>query len=56
MGYKTKIQQINREKSRQYYVNLPSAIVQAMDFKKGACFEWSVKDKDTLTLKRYMGE
>lgn len=52
MGYKTKIQLIDRGESRQYYVNMPSAIAQAMNFKKGECFEWSIVDKNTLTLRR----
>lgn len=52
MGYETKIQLIDRGKSKQYYVNMPMAIAQAMDFKKGECFEWCVEDKDTLILRR----
>jgi len=52
MGYKTKIQLIDRKKSKQYYVNMPSAIAQAMNFKKGELFEWSIVDKNTLRLKR----
>lgn len=52
MGYKTKIQLIDRGESRQYYVNMPSAIAQAMNFKKGECFEWIIEDKDALTLRR----
>lgn len=52
MGYKTKIQMISRGRSRQCYVNMPSAIAQAMDFKKGECFEWSIVDGNTLRLKR----
>lgn len=55
MGYKTKIQMIDRGTSRQYYVTLPRAIAQAMDFKKGEFFEWSVEDKDTLILRRSRG-
>ncbi len=52
MGYKSKIQLIDRGISRQYYVTLPSAIAQAMDFKKGESFEWNIEDKDTLILRR----
>lgn len=52
MGYLTKIQLIERKNSRQFYVNMPSAIAQAMDFKKGECFEWSIVNKDALSLKR----
>jgi antitoxin component of MazEF toxin-antitoxin module len=52
MGYKTKVQRIDRENSKQHYVNMPSAIAQSMNLKKGECFEWSVEDRDTLILKR----
>lgn len=52
MGYKTRIQCIERKNSKQFYVNMPSAIAQAMDFKKGECFEWAIVNKDALSLKR----
>ena len=52
MGYKTKIQRIDRENSKQYYVNMPSAIAQGMNFRKRECFEWIVEDGDTLILRR----
>ncbi len=52
VGYQTRIQCIERKNSKQFYVNMPSAIAQAMDFKKGECFEWSIVNKDLLSLKR----
>ncbi len=52
MGYKTKIQRIDRENSKQYYANMPSAIAQGMNLRKGECFEWIVEDGDTLILRR----
>lgn len=52
MGYKTKIQLIKRMKSMQWYVNFPSAIAQAMEFKKGEIFEWVIENKNLLKLVR----
>jgi antitoxin component of MazEF toxin-antitoxin module len=55
MGCKTKIQLIERKKSKQWYVNFPMAIAQAMDFEKGEEFEWMVENKNLLYLKRSRG-
>lgn len=52
MGYKTKIQLIKRKKSEQWYVNFPYQVAQVMEFKQGEEFEWFLKDKRTLQLKR----
>lgn len=52
MGYPTKIQLIKRPKSEQWYINFPSAIAQAMEFKKGEMVEWLIEDKKKLILKR----
>lgn len=52
MGYPTKIQLIKREASEQWYINLPSAVAQAMEFKKGEIVEWVIKNKDRMELKR----
>jgi len=35
MGFKTKVQLINRKTSQQWYVNFPSACAQMMNFQKG---------------------
>jgi antitoxin component of MazEF toxin-antitoxin module len=52
MGFSTKIQLIKRKASEQWYVNLPSAVAQAMEFEKGEVVEWVVEDKYKMTLKR----
>lgn len=52
MGYPTKVQLIQRNTSKQWYVNLPSALAQAMEFAKSEVVEWVIKDKDTLVLHR----
>jgi hypothetical protein len=52
MGYPTKVQQITRKSSKQFYISFPQALAQAMGFRKSEVVEWEVRDKDTLTLKR----
>ena len=52
MGFPTKIQLIKRAKSEQWYINLPAAVAQAMEFEKGEIVEWIVEDKQRMTLKR----
>lgn len=53
MGFPTKIQVIQRKDSEQYYINLPSAVAQAMEFSKGETVEWIVHDKGHLILSRH---
>ena len=52
MGYPTKVQVIQRQKSQQWYINFPSALAQACEFLRGEVVEWVVKDKRTLILRR----
>jgi len=52
MGFPTKIQLIKRIASEQWYVNLPSAVAQAMEFQKGEVVEWVIEDKQRMTLTR----
>jgi len=52
MGFKTKIQLINRKASQQWYINFPSACAQMMEFKKGETVEWTVTESGDLLLKR----
>ena len=52
MGFSTKIQLIKRKASEQWYINLPSAVAQAMEFEKGEVVQWIIKDKHQMTLKR----
>ncbi len=52
MGYLTKIQKVVRPTNQSFYVNLPSAIAQAMDIEKGEKFEWIIENKNLLLLQR----
>ena len=52
MGFPTKVQTIKRKGSEQWYINFPSAIVQACEFDYGEPVEWVLEDRFTLTLKR----
>jgi len=52
MGYPTRVQLIQRKASRQWYVNFPTALANAMEFRKGEVVEWIVQDKDTLIVRR----
>ena len=52
MGYPTKVQLIKRAKSEQWYINFPSALAQAIEFKRGEVVEWIIDDHQRLVLKR----
>lgn len=52
MGYKTKIQLIQRKDSRQWLFNIPFAIGEALELKKGETLDLTIKDKDCLIVKR----
>ena len=53
LGYQTKVQQIKREKSEQWYISLPAQLAQAMEFEQSETVEWFIEDKATLALKRH---
>ena len=52
MGYKIKIQKVQRPTNKSFYVNMPAAIAEALSMEKGEEFEWTIEDKNTLVLKR----
>lgn len=52
MASKVKIQRVERECSRSFYVNLPVVLVDAIGIVKGEVFEWTLEDKNTLVFKR----
>ena len=52
MGFKTKIQLIQRKSSQQFYINFPSACAQMLDFKKGEVVEWKITPDGDLILER----
>lgn len=52
MGYKVKIQKVERPTNNSYYINMPLAIAESVKIKKGETFEWFVEDRNTFVLKR----
>lgn len=52
MGFKTRVQLIRREKSRQYYINFPSACAQMLNLRKGEVVEWVLTEEGDLLLRR----
>jgi antitoxin component of MazEF toxin-antitoxin module len=52
MGYLTKIQKVERPTNQSFYVNLPSALAQAMNIEKGEEFEWVIENKNLLILQK----
>jgi len=52
MGYRVKIQKVQRPSNRSFYLNFPMALAEALDVQKGETFEWSVQDRNTLIVTR----
>lgn len=52
MGYKVKIQRVERGKTKSFYINFPAAIAEAARIEKGEEMEWFIDDRDTFVLKR----
>ena len=52
MGYKVKIQRVERRTTKSFYVNFPAAIAEAGQIHKGEEMEWLIQDRDTFILKR----
>lgn len=52
MGYKVKIQRVERRNTKSFYVNFPASIAEAGQIIKGEEMEWFIEDKDTYVLKR----
>jgi hypothetical protein len=52
MGFKTKVQLIQRQESQQWYINFPSACAQMMNFRKGEVVEWEITPTGDLMLRR----
>ncbi|MBF0107429.1 MAG: hypothetical protein HQM16_19140 [Deltaproteobacteria bacterium] len=52
MGYPTKVQLISRQKGKQWYVNFPNALAEALNFVKGETVEWTIVSMDCLRMKR----
>lgn len=52
MGYKVKIQRVDRKTTKSFYINFPAAIAEAMQMEKGEEYEWEIEDKNTLVFRR----
>ena len=52
MGYKVKIQRVERGKTKSFYINFPAAMAEACNIEKGEEFEWLIEDKNTFILQR----
>lgn len=52
MGYKVKIQRVERGNTKSFYVNFPAAVAESARIKKGEEMEWLIDDRDTFVLKR----
>ena len=52
MGYKIKVQKVERPSNRSYYVNLPSPIAEAVKMQKGEVLEWFIENRNVFILKR----
>jgi bifunctional DNA-binding transcriptional regulator/antitoxin component of YhaV-PrlF toxin-antitoxin module len=52
MGYKIKIQRVERKTTKSFYVNFPAAVAEASNIVKGEEMEWVIVDRNTFVLKR----
>lgn len=52
MGYKSKIQVIQRTSSRQFYLMIPAQTAEALELRKGEDIEWIIESKQLLVIKR----
>lgn len=52
MGYKVKIQKVDRGNTKSFYVNFPAAVAESSNIIKGEEMEWVIEDRNTFVLKR----
>jgi len=52
MGYRVKLQKVERPTNRSFYINFPVALAEAMGLEKGEELEWIIENKNVLILKR----
>lgn len=52
MGYKVKIQRVERGKTSSYYINFPAALAESCEIEKAEELEWEIEDRNTFVLKR----
>ncbi len=54
MGYKIKIQKVDRGATKSFYVNFPAAVAESAQIEKGEEMEWLIEDRNTFILKRIL--
>ena len=52
MGYKVKLQKINRPTNKSFFVSIPVVLVESMEMEKGEVFEWILEDKNNIVFSR----
>lgn len=52
MGYKVKIQKVDRGNTKSFYVNFPAAVAESAQIEKGEEMEWIIEDRNSFVLKR----
>jgi hypothetical protein len=52
MGYRVKVQKVERPTNTSFYINLPAALAESMQVAKGEIMEWFVENRDTFVLRR----
>jgi hypothetical protein len=52
MGYKIKVQRVERRGTQSFYVNFPASLAESGQIQKGEEMEWFIEDRDTYVLKR----
>ena len=52
MGYKVKIQRVERGSTKSFYVNFPAAMAEAAQIEKGEEMEWLIEDRNNFVLRR----
>ena len=52
MGYKIKIQRVDRGQTKSFYTNFPAAVAESAEIEKGEEMEWFIEDKNTFVLRR----
>lgn len=52
MGYKVKMQKVERPTNKSFYINFPASVADACEIVKGEEMEWQIQDRNTFVLRR----
>jgi len=52
MGYRVKIQKVDRPTNTSFYINFPAVLAEAAGIEKGEEMEWLVENRNCFVLKR----